>query len=435
MPRPAAWWILPVLVLVGAAVGGTLWWLLADPAVTVPAPGPSGPSGAGTARGETLRTALAAGAGVGAAVTLMLAFRRQRHQEIATAHATHDATERRVTELYTKAVEQLGHDKAAVRLGGLYALERLAQDNPGHRQTIVNVICAYLRMPYTPPEPAPAPDPGRDRTAALRAARRRYQAARAGVALPAEPAPRQESDDRKGELQVRLTAQRILVVHLRDERPADQRSTLPAAPAFWEGMGLDLTGATLTDFDLIDGHVTDALFERATFTGNTRFDGATFTGDAHFNGATFTEDAMFNGATFTEEAMFSDVAFTGYAWFAGATFTGYAWFEEVTFTEDALFERATFTENTVFTQVTFTEDALFERATFTGNARFEKVTFTGTAQFDGTTFIKTALFTRTVVVDPVAAHVWPDGWRLKTTPEGTGHLIREKAGSVPVGED
>ncbi|MEV4250934.1 hypothetical protein AB0J63_47045 [Streptosporangium canum] len=78
----------------------------------------------------------------------MPAFRRQRHQEIATAHATHDATERRVTELYTKAVEQLGHAGAAVRLGGLYALERLAQDNPGHRQTIVNVICAYLRMPY-----------------------------------------------------------------------------------------------------------------------------------------------------------------------------------------------------------------------------------------------------------------------------------------------
>ncbi|MFI9436331.1 MULTISPECIES: hypothetical protein [Streptosporangium] len=46
------------------------------------------------------------------------------------------------------------------------------------------MICAYLRMPYTPPEPAPAPDPERDRTAALRVARRRYQAARAGIAPP-----------------------------------------------------------------------------------------------------------------------------------------------------------------------------------------------------------------------------------------------------------
>ena len=80
----------------------------------------------------------------------MLAFRRQHHHETATVLSDLDATERRVTELYTKAVEQLGSDKARVRFGGLYALERLAQDNPAHRQTIVNVICSYLRMPFSP---------------------------------------------------------------------------------------------------------------------------------------------------------------------------------------------------------------------------------------------------------------------------------------------
>ena len=79
---------------------------------------------------DAVRTGLAAGAGAGAAVGLMLAFRRQHHQEIATDLTDRDATERRITELYTKAVEQLGNDKAPVRLGGLYALERLAQDNP-----------------------------------------------------------------------------------------------------------------------------------------------------------------------------------------------------------------------------------------------------------------------------------------------------------------
>ena len=89
----------------------------------------------------------------------MLAFRRQHHQEIATVLSDLDATERHITELYTKAVEQLGSDKAPVRFGGLYALERLAQDNPAHRQTIVNVICAYLRMPFSPTAPASKPEP------------------------------------------------------------------------------------------------------------------------------------------------------------------------------------------------------------------------------------------------------------------------------------
>jgi glycerol uptake facilitator-like aquaporin len=59
---------------------------------------------------------------------------------------------RQVTETYTKAVEQLGHDEAPVRLGALYSLVSLAQDNPPRRQTVVDVLCAYLRMPYTPPQ-------------------------------------------------------------------------------------------------------------------------------------------------------------------------------------------------------------------------------------------------------------------------------------------
>ena len=83
------------------------------------------------------------GPDAGAAVGLMLALRRQHHQEIATALTDRDATERRITELYTRAVEQLGNDKAPVRLGGLYALERLAQDNPAQRQAIVNVVWSY----------------------------------------------------------------------------------------------------------------------------------------------------------------------------------------------------------------------------------------------------------------------------------------------------
>ncbi|MEV4250933.1 hypothetical protein AB0J63_47040 [Streptosporangium canum] len=61
---------------------------------------------------------------------------------------------------------------------------------------------------------------------------------------------------------MRLTAQRILADHLRDDRPADQRPTLPAASAFWEGMGLNLTGATLIDFDLTGGHVTNGVEEQ-----------------------------------------------------------------------------------------------------------------------------------------------------------------------------
>jgi hypothetical protein len=151
-PIPAWSWMLGAIIAVALTALVITTWLLAI----------AGHANPGTdqanAKLDAVRTGLTAGAGAGAAVGLMLAFRRQHHQEITTALNDHDATERRITELYTKAVEQLGSDKAPVRLGGLYALERLAQDNRTQRQTIVNVICAYLRMPF----PTAAPNQDRD---------------------------------------------------------------------------------------------------------------------------------------------------------------------------------------------------------------------------------------------------------------------------------
>jgi len=37
---------------------------------------------------------------------------------------------------------------APVRLGAVRALGRLVQGNPSLRETVIEVICAYLRMPY-----------------------------------------------------------------------------------------------------------------------------------------------------------------------------------------------------------------------------------------------------------------------------------------------
>jgi hypothetical protein len=205
-------------------------------------------------------------------------LRKQEHSEI-------DAAERRVTDLYTKAVEQVGHAEAAVRLGGLYALERVAQNTPSQRQTIVNVLCAYLRMPYVPPV-KPQPAATRD--------------------------PHQE-------LQVRLTAQRILVAHLSRPDDIDHDDVRTFAPdsskPYWPGLDLDLTGATLIDWDLTRGDVNTAKFTDVTFTG-----------EASFADATFAETAWFEGSSFGGPASFSRASFLGIARFHAATFTGHARF-------------------------------------------------------------------------------------------------------------
>jgi uncharacterized protein YjbI with pentapeptide repeats len=54
--------------------------------------------------------------------------------------------EGQVTERFTRAIEQLGNEKSLdVRLGGIYALERIAKDSPRDHGPIVEVLTAFVR--------------------------------------------------------------------------------------------------------------------------------------------------------------------------------------------------------------------------------------------------------------------------------------------------
>jgi uncharacterized protein YjbI with pentapeptide repeats len=347
-PPALSWSVVAVAALVITAVGwGATGWLLAEAAK---AKDPS------AAKVEAIKTGLGIGAGTGGLFALLLAVRRQWHQELTASDTTFDATERRVTELYTKAVEQLGSGHAAVRLGGLYALGRLAQNTPEQRQTIVYVLCAYLRMPYDLAAPAPAAD--------------------------ADQQTRDRHRDLVQEREVRLTAQRILTDHLD-----------PGTDMFWgDSINLDLTGATLLDFDMQHCHVHDARFANAVFHGHAQFGNTTFHGAASFSGATFTGAAWFDSSTtFHGVAQFADAAFHDTVLFANATFNDTAQFARATFKATALFGKATFRAVTVFEGAVFDDIVWFDKATFAGTA-FSKAIFRGVARFPEARFAGTALF-------------------------------------------
>ena len=55
------------------------------------------------------------------------------------------AEEGKLTERFSKAVELLGSDKLDVRLGGIYALERIAQDSLKDHWTVMEVLTAFVR--------------------------------------------------------------------------------------------------------------------------------------------------------------------------------------------------------------------------------------------------------------------------------------------------
>lgn len=383
------WW----LVLLGFLLAALLGWLVVD-WLLGEAQRAVAPDTRATLRIDAIRTGLTVVVGTGGGLALLLAARRQwiseraqrhleavaagdqRHRDRVQDHAEtvadttrqlqerqaraaeHDATERRVTELYTRAVELLGDDKAAVRLGGLYALERLGQGNPEHQATIGAVLCAYLRMP----------PPGDD--------------------------PR--------ETEVRLTAQRLLTRHL---RPADEA-------AYWPRLRLELTGARLHDFDASGCALVDADFTGAEFTGRTtfaaavvtgrlslgaRFAGATFDGlggdgDVVLDGARFTGPATFEQARFGGEVSCSDAVFTR-ASFAGSVFGRPASFHTVRFAEEVSYRGAAL-DRVTFEQAVFGGAATFEEARFDGEASWHGAVF-GEVTFGRSVFAQPATFDNT----------------------------------------
>ena len=56
------------------------------------------------------------------------------------------AQESHFTELYTKAIDQLGRDDRIVRIGGIYALERIAKDSPKDHLPIMEVLTSFVRQ-------------------------------------------------------------------------------------------------------------------------------------------------------------------------------------------------------------------------------------------------------------------------------------------------
>jgi hypothetical protein len=85
--------------------------------------------------------------GLGGAALLVGAYFTWRQVQV--------AREGQLTERFTNAVGQLSRRSVDVRLGGIYALERIAIDSKRDRQTAYEVLCAYVRQ-HAPVQPSDA---------------------------------------------------------------------------------------------------------------------------------------------------------------------------------------------------------------------------------------------------------------------------------------
>jgi hypothetical protein len=151
--EPRLWGIWPALLVVIAvglcllAGSGLLLWLsLGRPALSSPQPLTAAD------KLDLVRLALLLTGGLGGLIALVVAYRRQRVAEDSNWRevlASRQQNYKLFNDLYISTSEMLGHSSAAVRHAGIYAMARLADDWPVHRQACIDVLCAYLR---TPPE-------------------------------------------------------------------------------------------------------------------------------------------------------------------------------------------------------------------------------------------------------------------------------------------
>ncbi len=132
---------------------------------------------------------------------------------------------------YQDAAALLGHDRAAVRRAGVYAMARLADDWPEQRQVCVDVLCGYLKMPPV---------------------------------------------NEKSEPEVRAAITDVLTAHLR-------RDTTEAS---WSDLRIDLSYAHLDQIDFSDTVFRRrASFREAMFARNCLMDRAEFVEGADFDQA------------------------------------------------------------------------------------------------------------------------------------------------------
>jgi hypothetical protein len=89
---------------------------------------------------------VAAFAGAIALMQVWVAWRRHQEQTFADR-------QRRITESYSKAVEQLGSEKVEVRLGGIYTLERISNESPNDYWTVMETLTAFVREHANQSEP------------------------------------------------------------------------------------------------------------------------------------------------------------------------------------------------------------------------------------------------------------------------------------------
>ena len=284
----------------------------------------------------------------------------EKQQEQFEANAFKDRkAERR--ERYTKAVEQLGDEKAPVRMGGVYTLVGLVdewleeesirkyEDRLKEGQVIINNLCAYIRSPFT--LASHYDELMQDTPDAEGVYQDKVQEFYADKATL------------DSETDVRLS----IIKEIHDRIQGPDKNT----PGAWSDFEYDFSGSTF--FYPID--LTNSYYAKPI-----NFTGSTYQGWADFTDSTYKALAYFGGSTYQAWAYFSRSTYQDVADFSRSTYQGWAYFSRSTYQDVADFSRSTYQGWAYFSRSTYQwanfSDSTYENETdFSGSIFYQETYF------------------------------------------------------------
>ena len=284
-------------------------------------------------------------------------------------------------ERYTKAVEQLGDEKAPIRMGGVYTLvglvdewleEKSLSDDERFKegQVIINNLCAYIRSPFT-------------------------LASHYDELSQDSPTPEGIYKDKKeefyidkaildSEADVRLS----IIKEIHDRIQGPDKNT----PGAWSDFEYDFSGSTFFyPIDLTNSYYAKPInFSDSIYQSRADFSGSTYRDEAYFGGSTYQGGADFSGSTYKDVADFSRSTYQGRADFSRSTYQ-WASFSDSTYQGWAYFSDSTYKSWAYFTGSTY-QWANFSDSTYKSWAYFSDSTYENETNFSGSIFYQETYF-------------------------------------------
>ena len=297
-------------------------------------------------------------------------------------------------ERYTKAVEQLGDEKAPIRMGGVYTLvglvdewleEKSLSDDERFKegQVIINNLCAYIRSPFA--LTSHYDELSKDTPKLEIISTDREQEFYIGKA-----ALNSEAD-------VRLS----IIKEFHDHLQGSEENT----PGTWSDFEYDFSGSTFFyPVDLTKSYYKKPVNfsgstykEGADFTGSTYegwadYTGSTYEGWADYTGSTYEGWAYFNHSTYKRGAYFSHSTYKGWADYTGSTYRSGAYFNHSTYKSWADYAGSTYKSWADYAGSTYKSEANFSRSTYKSEANFSHSTYNDVADFSGSIFYQKVYF-------------------------------------------